>query len=418
MPSRAPLMFRQYSRIDFMESDRSPWLIVCVSHLEWTESLFQRPQQVMQRLSQSHAVLFSYPIALREWGTMFLRGESVRRCLPLNANLTVLRERSLLPAWGGRLPQFQRLNNQRFMRTLCRAASRVPPHRRILWYYYPQYLELIQALKPRTIVYECMDNYTALFSGSKNAAQAHAFAAIQRDEPALLQRADIVFYGAHTLMDERPAYRAKSHHIPTGVDVAHFARATSVGNVAARAMRTIRRPILGYWGAVDNRIDFDLLAYAATARPDWSFVLLGPLVALQRETIDPFLRLPNVHWLGPQLYEDIPDYAHAFDVCLLPFKVSEEGRYLNPTKTLEYLATGKPVLSTTIPDVERFYSDTVAIARTRAEFVQMAHQLLERDTDIARAQRVAKAQNRSWDTMVNAMWSLIEEGFQSKKCVP
>jgi UDP-galactopyranose mutase len=404
---------RTIAGINRMESNRSPWLIVCVSHLEWTESLFQRPQQVMRRLSQSHPVLFSYAVAPREWGSMLLRGESVRQRLTLSANLTVLRERSLLPAWGGRLPQFQRFNDLRFVRALCRATSHVPPHRRILWYYYPQHLELIDALKPRIVVYECMDNYTALFSGNKDPAQANAFAAVQRDEPPLLQRADIVFYGAHTLMDERPAYRAKSHHIPTGVDVDHFARATTPRGAVPPDICAIPRPMLGYWGAVDNRIDFKLLTYAATTRPDWSFVMLGPLVTLRRDSIDHFLRLPNVHWLGPKLYEDIPDYARAFDVCLLPFKVSDEGRYLNPTKTLEYLATGKPVLSTHIPDVERFYSDTVAIARTRDEFVQIAQQLLERDTETARAQRTTKAQNRSWETMVDAMWSLIEREIQS-----
>lgn len=397
-----------------MECDRSHWLIVCVSHLEWTETLFQRPQQVMRRLSQRHPVLFSYPLALRNWSGMILRGESVRQRLTPSTNLTVLRQRSLLPAWGGRLPQFQRFNDRRFVCAVRRAASLVPPQRRILWYYYPQYLELIDALKPHTVVYECMDNYTALFSGNTDPAQASAFTAIQCNEPVLLRRADIVFYGAHTLMDERPAYLAKSHHIPTGVDVEHFARATTVGDATSPDICTIRRPILGYWGAVDNRIDFELLTHAATTRPDWSFVLLGPLVALQRQTIDHFLRLPNVHWLGPRLYEEIPDYARAFDVCLLPFKVSDEGRYLNPTKTLEYLATGKPVLSTRIPDVERFYSDTVAIASTRDQFVQMAQQLLDHDTDTARAKRLAKAQNRSWETMVDTMWSLIQQGIQSK----
>ncbi len=210
-------------------------------------------------------------------------------------------------------------------------------------------------------------------------------------------------------MDERPAYHAKSHHFPTGVDVDHFARAGDSGGSVPSEIRAIRRPILGYWGAVDHRIDFELLAYAAAARPDWSFVLLGPLVALQRETIDHFLRLPNVYWLGPKLYRDIPEYARAFDVCLLPFKVSDEGRYLNPTKTLEYLATGKPVLSTRIPDVERFYADTVEITGTREEFVEAARCLLEHDTAEKRARRVARAQDCSWESMVNAMWSIVDQ---------
>jgi hypothetical protein len=290
-----------------MRTGGLPWLIICVSHLEWTESLFQRPQQVMLRLSQSHTVLFSYPVALRVWGSMLLRGESVGQRLPLSANLTILRERSLLPACGGRLPQFQRFNDRRFMHAVCRAACHVPPHRRILWYYYPQYLELVDALQPGTVVYDCMDNYTALFSRKDDPAQTCIFETLQRDEQALLRRADIVFYGARTLMDERPAYHAKSHHFPTGVDVDHFARAADTGGSVPPDIRGIRRPILGYWGAVDNRIAFDLLAYAAAARPDWSFVLLGPLVALQREKIDHFLRLPNVHWLGPRAYKDIPD---------------------------------------------------------------------------------------------------------------
>lgn len=165
---------------------------------------------------------------------------------------------------------------------------------------------------------------------------------------------------------------------------------------------------------MDNRIDFELLAHAATARPDWSFVLLGPLVTLSRGAIEDFLRLPNVHWLGPKRYKRISDYARTFDVRLMPFKTGDEGRYLNPAETLEYLATGKPVLSTCIPDAERFYRDTVAIARTREEFVQTARRLVEHDTDAERAQRVAKAQDRSWETMVDGMWSLVERWISGK----
>lgn len=105
-------------------------------------------------------------------GRMLLRGESVRQRLALSANLTAVRAHALLPGWGGRLPQFQRFNDQRFVRALCRAAQHVPPHRCILWYYYPQYLELIGALEPGTVVYDCMDNYTALFSRKDVPTQA------------------------------------------------------------------------------------------------------------------------------------------------------------------------------------------------------------------------------------------------------
>lgn len=395
-----------------MEAADTKQVIICVSHLKWTDSLFQRPQQVMERLSHTHTVLFSYPLAFREWSGMLLRGGGARARLAKSRTLTVFRHRALLPVLRGRLRRFEAFNDWDFIRAVRGAVRGVPAHRRVLWFYYPKYLELIDALRPAAVVYDCMDNYTALFAGRDDPAHAGALAALRSNEAALLRRADIVFYGARTLMDERPAFQEKSHHFPTGVDVQHFARAAGGGVPVPSDIRAIRGPILGYWGAVDNRIDFALLRHAATACPEWAFVLLGPLVALRREAISDFLSLPNVHWLGPKHYKDIPEYARQFDICLLPFKTGDEGRYLNPTKTLEYLATGKPVLSTRIPDVERFYSDTVEIVQTPQEFIATARQLLEHDADATRARRLEEAHGRSWEAMAGGMWALIEQRMQ------
>lgn len=389
-----------------MGADSESWVILCLSHLEWTQALFQRPQQVMSRLSRDRPVFYAYPLALREWLGALRRGEAAPSRLEIQPGLTLLRPRALLPAFQGRLPLFQWINDRLFRLAVRHAVRHVPRERLILWYYYPRHIELIDALRPRAVAYECMDNFQALYAGKDDPVRQAAFRALQADEPRLLRRADAIFYGAQTLMDERPEYAAKSTHIPTGVDLDHFARAAN-GEPPAADIGTIRGPILGYWGAIDNRIDFDLLTQAARACPEWSFVFVGPFVVIEPKDIDSFLKLPNVHWLGPKPYAALPDYARAFDICLMPFKVGDEGRYLNPTKTLEYFATGKPVLSTRVPDVERFYRDLVAIADTPAAFIDAARRLLRDDSESARAARIAKASAHSWDAMAARLWSQV-----------
>jgi len=155
---------------------------------------------------------------------------------------------------------------------------------------------------------------------------------------------------------------------------------------------------------VDQRIDYAVLEHCARQRPDWSIVLVGPMVTISERDVASFLALPNVHWLGPKTYQDLPPYARAFDICLLPFKTTDEGKYLNPTKTLEYLAAGRPVVSTNIPEIGRFYSDTVAVAQSGSDLARKCESILAREPDPVEQERgLAKARGHSWDAMVDQM---------------
>jgi UDP-galactopyranose mutase len=364
----------------------------------------------MLRLSRKHKVIYFREWSLKEWVKGILKGKIFRN-QRVNANLLVYNFILPLPSLGGKWRSAMSLSkwlSRRKTKALIRQTSGGPL---ILWYYFPMLLELIDDLEKdhSIVIYECMDNYMALSNNDPEAIKTVAL-----PEKRLLQKAEIIFYGSQTLMDSRPSYRNRSHHFPTGVDAEHFAQAMDLHRSLPFDIERIKRPILGYWGAVDQRIDYAVLDFCARQRPDWSIVLLGPIVTISERDLDSFLGLPNVHWLGPKTYQELPNYARAFDLCVLPFKTTDEGKYLNPTKTLEYLATGKPIISTSIPEIERFYSDTVAVAYSEVEFVKMSEELLGEGGRLEQDKRLAKAKGNSWEMMVAAMENIVERTLLSR----
>ena len=380
-----------------------PYAILCVSHLEWTDTLFQRPQQVMLRLSKRHRVIYFKEWAFKEW----VRGRSNSKrigatCFKVNSNLTVCDFVMPLPRFRNRIKVFETFGHRLAFRQIRKLIGKDAQAPIVLWYYFPMFLELSKFLAPDFIVYECMDNYVALSQRLPNSV----IALLKKREASLLEKADVIFYGSKTLMDDRSAYAYKSHHFPTGVDTEHFSRSMSLTNPVPADIANLKRPILGYWGAVDQRIDYAVLEHCARQRPNWSIVLMGPMVTISKRDISIFLDLPNVHWLGPKTYGDLPEYARIFDICMLPFKRTDEGKYLNPTKTLEYLATGKPVISTSIPEIEHFFSDTVSIAYNAFDFIVKSEELLAYDNNVQREKRLTKAKGNSWEAMVEKMESI------------
>lgn len=377
--------------------------ILCISHLEWTKTLFQRPQQVMLRLSERYNVIYFREWCLKEWIKGILNKKDMKS-FKVNKNFFIFNPVMPLPTLKRKIKIFELLNRWLVTQSLKMTIKRNKIDKIILWFYFPNHLELISKIKAPIIVYECMDNHVALSHNDKSYAEY-----IKNKEVYLLDKADVIFYGSKTLMDSRPEYRHKSHHIPTGVDVKHFSKAMDNHLSLPDDIRCITKPILGYWGAVDERIDYKVLHYCATTHPEWSIVLLGPMVKIEQREINFFLNLPNVYLLGPKIYESLPDYARAFDVCLLPFKQTDEGKYLNPTKTLEYLATGKPIVSTKIPDIVQFYYDTVIIASDEKDFVEKLQKALLNDNEEKRNGRLSTTKGNSWESMVERMEQIVSK---------
>jgi len=355
--------------------------VVCLSHLRW-DFVFQRPQHLLTRCARLHRVFFvEEPLA----------GEGPARFdVHFRQNVTVLVPR--LPAGLGTtaVAALQAKLLRQFLE-----QHQVNDY--VLWYYTPMALEFTRRLKPRAVVYDCMDELSA-FAGAP--------ADMRERERDLLLRADVVFTGGQALYESKRHSHANVHAFPSSVDVGHFARARAPQPDPAD-QAGIAHPRIGFFGVLDERLDLELLAGVAVARPDWQLVMIGPVVKIDPAALPV---MPNVHYLGPKRYEELPSYLAGWDVATLPFARNDATRFISPTKTPEYLAAGKPVVSTSIRDVVRTYGarGLARIADSPQEFITAVEDALREDAaDRLRDADTFLAQT-SWDGTWTRMYRLID----------
>ena len=372
--------------------------IICLSHLKWERTLFQRPQQLMQQMSHRRKVLYVAVCGLREFLAALLRGRIRELYGRHNENLTYLNLPHLL--FFSRLPLIGPLASWLTASALKALARRRGLGEATLWLYFPRFVESLKHFPHRQLVYDCMDFFEGFSSTD---------AGIRDDEQRLLRQADLVFTGGKSLQRAREGVNPRTYCFPSGVEFEHFHQAAQTATAIPEDIQRLPRPILGYFGAVDERIDFALLASVCRQRPQWSVVLLGPRIMQQPLPES----LPNFHYLGKKDYGQLPHYLKAFDVCLMPFVISELTQRISPTKTPEYLAGGKPVVSTAIPDVVADYSDLVRIAQTPEEFIAMTEEALSAsgsDTGAELQQQFQeKAKAKSWSWIADEMERLFDQ---------
>jgi glycosyltransferase involved in cell wall biosynthesis len=255
-------------------------------------------------------------------------------------------------------------------------------------------------LTPRGVVYDCMDELTAF----KNAPRQ----LVQR-ENALFKMADLVFTGGRSIYNAKRSRHPDVHCFPSSVDATHFRKATQDHPLQA----ALPRPRLGYCGVIDERINLPLIDAVAKARPEWQLVMVGPTAKIDPRDLP---RRANIHWLGQQSYDDLPAFISGWDVCLLPFALNDATRYISPTKTLEYMACGRPSVSTSIRDVVEPYGHVVNIADTPEGFVIDCEAILERTREEQAEHARALAQivaRTSWDSTAHAMAELIAQADEA-----
>jgi UDP-galactopyranose mutase len=357
--------------------------IVVFSHLRW-DFVYQRPQHLLTRLAEHFPVLFVEEPEYDEGGPFLEQ----RNPAP---NVTVCRAHTPIHSPGFHDDQIPLL--QPLLARLVPAGERP-----IAWFYTPMALPLLQALDPGLVVYDCMDELAAFKNPPKQLLQR---------ETALLNLADLVFAGGPSLYEAKRRRHANAHCFPSSVDVAHFGK----GRERERshpAQAAVSHPRLGYYGVIDERFDTALLAALADAHPEWQMVMVGPILKIEHGELP---QRPNIHYLGQQPYEALPDFLAGWDLCLLPFALNEATRFISPTKVLEYMAAELPIVSTPIADVARPYGHVVAIAEGPQQFVAaceaaLAQGLAERDAMVRAMRKIVAA--TSWDATVAAMRQLIE----------
>jgi UDP-galactopyranose mutase len=318
--------------------------IICFSHLRWN-FVYQRPQHLMSRWAKTQRVFyFEEPVFAAE-------AVPTPELSTVDETLTVV-----VPRLPDGLDPSQQIEAQRVvLDRLCEEQGIEKP---LLWYYTPMSGVFSAHLRPQRVVYDCMDELSA-FSGAPPE--------LVDEERRLLERADIVFTGGYSLYEAKRRQHANVHAFPSSVDVPHFRRARErLPDPPDQA--AIPHPRIGHYAVLDERLDIDLVAAIADARPDWQLILLGPVVKIDPASLP---RRPNIHYLGGKSYSELPAYLSGWDVAFMPFALNESTRFISPTKTPEYLAAGRPVVSTPVRDVVRTYGEggLVRIAATAPEMV-------------------------------------------------
>jgi UDP-galactopyranose mutase len=269
----------------------------------------------------------------------------------------------------------------------------------IAWYYTPMMLTFSRHITPDLTVYDAMDELSKF-----KFAPEHLLSY----EQELIDRADILFTGGSSLFEAKKDRHENVHCFPSSVDRCHFAKARA-RQFEPADQEDLPKPRFGFYGVIDERFDVELLGKIAEMRPNWSFVMLGPVVKIADEDLP---RRSNIHYLGSKTYDQLPTYLSGWDVALMPFAMNESTEFISPTKTPEYLAGGKPVVSSAIKDVVRTYGHLqgVHIAHDAEGFVRCCELALEQSRD-PNGEWLAEADlllsSASWDTTQARMAGLI-----------
>ena len=363
-----------------------PIIVHC--HLRW-DFVWQRPQQVLSRMASQAPVFFiEEPVYLDDLATARLEitvpFANVFRAVP-------------------RLPGAMRNDpdgSVAVVRTLTQEAIAgnltglfANP---VQWFYSPATAPaMLGAFNEIAVVYDCMDELAKFRFADPD---------LPRRERLLLANADVVFTGGRKLYESKRRHHRNVHFFGCGVDSSHFGKARLEETVIPADIADLPRPVFGYFGVIDERIDYELIATLAAKNPAASVVMLGPVVKVDPATLP---QNANIHWLGKREYAELPSYVKGFDVCLMPFALNEATEFINPTKTLEYMAARKPIVSTAVADVVRNFTPIVRIAKSHAEFISLSARVARNPDLVLLAEGVRKAESASWEAIVHSMQLLV-----------
>jgi glycosyltransferase involved in cell wall biosynthesis len=357
--------------------------LICFSHLRWN-FVYQRPQHLLSRFANYTRVFFIEEPIFHDADDK------------LHINETIKNVFVVVPHFKHGYQEEEIISKQKEM--LKNLVSVMEINQYFTWYYTPMALPFTSHLEPKMIVYDCMDELSAF---------KFAPPALKENERILLGKADVVFTGGYSIYEAKKNSHHNIYPFPSSIDKDHFASARSIVNDPADQAH-IPHPRFGFYGVIDERFDIDMIAGAAEAKPDWQFVLIGPIVKIDPATLP---QLSNIHYLGGKNYNELPHYLSGWDVAIIPFAMNESTRYISPTKTPEYLAAGKPVISTPIKDVVSPYGDNklVHIASNAKEFIRRGEAILKRKNAKRWLNKVdAFLDGNSWDRTWSQMAKHIE----------
>lgn len=362
---------------------------VVFSHLRW-DFVFQRPQHLLSRFAAQHRVIFiEEPI--------HTEGKAHWEFLNDGSHVIVCRPHTPLAHGGFTDAQLNEIH-----RLMPDLIGKLDLQNYVAWFYTPMALPLLNDIAPSAVIYDCMDELSAFLGAPQEL--------LDREE-RLLRIADLVFTGGPSLFRAKQHRNPSVHCFPSSVDAKHYAKAKPGGDHEAPDQAALPHPRLGYFGVIDERVDIDLIARLATARPNWHISMVGPVVKIDPATLP---KLPNISYFGQRSYTQLPSYLTGWDVCMLPFALNKSTKFISPTKTLEYMAAERMIVSTPITDVAEPYGKIVYIANGADEFITACDAAMQisatERTERIRGMRDVLSRT-SWDNTASNMLSLIAKAL-------
>lgn len=366
--------------------------IICLASQAW-ESHWCTPQQIAVRLARHNRVLYVEPLRSPLWRLKCSATQSCRSSGPaheLQPNLWLL---TLPPIFVPmmlyqRLPWLRQINNWVMSRLVDKAIHTIGMMNPIVWVYQITYAGApLLRRSDVTTVYDCIDEWAG---ATEDAGEKNFFTALDRE---MCRTADLLFVGSNGLATARRGLNPATLLVPQGVDLAHFLPPQPA--LVPADFTAIQHPVIGLVGVLNReRIDIDLLCYLADQRPQWQIVLVGPV--WKGLDIDTLAKHPNIHLLGNKPREELGSYLATFDVCILPYLINDFTRNIFPLKLFEYLASGKPFVSTPIPACAEF-PRLIRTADGQAAFLAAVDAALYEDDAALREERMAVARANDWD---------------------
>lgn len=381
-----------------LENPPTAYPIIVHSHLGW-DWVWQRPQQFLSRFSKRHQILFvEGPVPSEEVSVP----TSELREVTEFPNITIMRSKMPASRWfdGAWVDKERRHLVQELLAGPLGLRFRNP----IQWFYDPMAVTAFAGhMGEKAIVFDCMDQLTQFKGAPKE---------MIRRERELLAIADVVFAGGPKIGRDKIKYNANTHSYGCGVDIKHFGKARAKNTKIPDDVANLPGPVFGFFGVVDERMDYDLVAALADANPTGSVVIIGPMTKVDPASIP---QRPNLHWMGGRDYQMLPNYVKKFDVCLMPFALNEATEYINPTKALEYMATERPIVSTPVEDVVLQFSGVVKISKNSGDFVRLCAEAAATPDLTCVKRGKALSERNSWESIVEAMEGHITDALESKQ---
>jgi glycosyltransferase involved in cell wall biosynthesis len=357
-----------------------PYDLVVFSHLRWN-FVYQRPQHILSRLAKSYNILFvEEPFHPNEEN---MNTSSIQQVLP---NLSVFNTHT--DSIDSTLYLLKEALGNQTIETA--------------WFYSPSFVNALKIFSFDKVIFDCMDELT-LF---KNAPQH-----LIEQEKELLSKSDIVFTGGKSLYSSKKKHHHNVYCFPSSVDRKHFEKAQN-GIKVPDEMDAFTGIVVGYYGVVDERIDYDLLEQTAQMNPTVDFVLIGPFAKVNPDSLP---SMPNIHFLGMRNYEQLPNYLKRFDIAMMPFAMNDATKYISPTKTLEYMAGGKCIISTPVYDVVRDYDKQIEIVENAEQFTVAINKLIcqHKASHYLKYQEILD--RTSWDNTVKEMYNLMKQSVEEQQ---